>query len=422
MFSMRRFYNWIQQLTMKAESDNFIVHYGLRNPAEGRGLGPMGVRWEWLVPSYLDALERAHRTMTVDFNRQQPRTGPGGKTLVYVGELSEFTGGSPFTFDDPLRGPIIALPSRSEEPTCDRMAQRAIMEAVHETAHVFNFSSRPNLTRFNPDPWTWFDEATAVTLERTVLPSNADSVRFGMHWTDEPETPLDSERFWYESYPFVSHICRRFGPAMVGRIWEEARSDPQFPVIRPLEVLSRLTGGTGTPYNGKDLKFEQLLCDFFTSAYFSWDQQSWSFAPDLFARHGERNLTESFVCRQVGKNIEATDRLDHMAARYYRISTRTAYRELEVTVTPKGPKSRSPLYAAVTAVSERGWRPGPAVPLVRSPRASLELSRRLTPEDPNDVNHFIVVIANCGLRGFTGDAKKPHDDGQQFTIRVKLIK
>ena len=419
MLSIRRFNQAIAQLTLKAESDNFVIHYGLRNPAQGRGFGPMGVRWEWLVPSYLDALERAHRCMSIDFERSKPRTGTNGKTLVYVSELSEFTGGSPFTFDDPSRGPIIALPSRTEEPTRDGFVQRAISEAVHETAHVFNFTSRPSLVRFDPDPWTWFDEATAVTLERMVLPWNADSLRYGMHWTDAPETPLDADGFWYESFPFVSHIGKRYGPDIAGRIWEEAAQDP---VVRPLEVLSRLASGTGLPYHGPDPTLEQVLCDFFASAYFSWDQQSWSFAPDLFARYGERNLTESFVLGQVGKSTKAVDRLNHLAVRYYRVFARADYHHLEVKVTTQARARRSPLYAAVIAVSEKDWRPGLAQPLTAKANGdSVEMFGQISPKDPTGVDHFIVVVANCGVRADTGDPKKTHDDDQQLTLRVKLI-
>lgn len=76
MFSLRRFYSSVANLPQKMVSENFVVRFGLRNPIEGRGLGPIGVRWDWFVPTLLEALEQTHQCLVEQFGRSKPRTRP----------------------------------------------------------------------------------------------------------------------------------------------------------------------------------------------------------------------------------------------------------------------------------------------------------------------------------------------------------
>lgn len=418
MFNRRRFDGFADRLPLSAESDNFHVRYGMRNPQRGRGLGAQGVRWDWLVPLYLDSLEMAYERMAAYFGPDKPRTPANCKTLVLIGELSEFADGNPFTFDDPARGPMIVLPCRNQEPTHDGFVQRAVAEAVHETAHVFNFTSRPSTIRRNNDPWTWVDEATAVTLERLVLPMNPDCLRYAMRWTDEPETPLDAAGFWYASFPFMTHLVRR-DPQFGRQLWKGASASRQ----RPFEILSSLMGGAGRPYDTPDPEFVEAMLDFFVTAYFSWEQTSWSFLPDVVSRYGTRNLTESFVLSGTNEVQASGDvSIDHLACRYFRVIPRAKHRGLTVKIEFTNRVDRPKLQVAVRPVNLD--YPSPSFNRLVTPESThdhtVSVSCAIEPSNVDGIDHYIVVVANCGVCADDGRPGTVHDDRRNFSLSVSL--
>src|SRR5436309_2260613 len=168
------------------ESEHFVVHFGLRNPRSGRGLGPGGVGDPVLVRTYLSALERLYRTLkSPPWNREEPVTDASGKTCVYVCDLAQIGFTDPVTVLDRDGVPYIGLPCRSREPLTDAVFRRAAAEAVHEATHVFNAQQRP-FDAFESQWWAWLDEAIATYMESRVLPGNQDYFRFLPDWIDHP--------------------------------------------------------------------------------------------------------------------------------------------------------------------------------------------------------------------------------------------
>src|SRR5688500_1664890 len=92
-----------KRLVQVSPSDHFLIHYQLRNPTTGKGLGPHGVRDKALIDTYEEALERLYATMTsAPWSRDPPVVGPDGKTHVYV-----FNSDDPFTTYDLNNVPYI---------------------------------------------------------------------------------------------------------------------------------------------------------------------------------------------------------------------------------------------------------------------------------------------------------------------------
>src|SRR5262249_44319730 len=168
----------VERLPLRLETDHFRLHYGLRNPHEGMGLGPHGVPDRALVHHYAAALERLYTVMRQPpWSRPAPLTNSDAKTKVYICDLS-MMGGGPFTTRDADHVPFISLHSRSYEPMNDAAMRRAAAEAVHEGTHVFNYTQRPLDDDTYSSWWEWYDEGLAVLMESWVLPGNRDHFRF----------------------------------------------------------------------------------------------------------------------------------------------------------------------------------------------------------------------------------------------------
>jgi hypothetical protein len=401
-----------KKLTESLKSEHFIIHYGLRNPPEGRGLASDGVRDRVLVLTYLHALESLYNAMTGHpWSRQPPAVDGSDRTHVYVFGDNPLT-----TFDGVTMLPEIYLPCRSKEPTTQSELLRAAAEAVHEGAHLFNFGKRPYYDS-STEPWVWFDEGIAILMETIVAAGNPDYCRFLVGWIDTPETPLDDEDAKYQAGMFMRYIVKRLGPEIVNRVWNES-----LPGEGPIDALQRLMPTMKRPETF--LSADPAVRDIFASGYcidpyFIWDHESASLAPDIFFRFGERAVSETFVLTP-GKTASAKgDTLDHLACRYYRLYLKGGVGALRVEMMPDGGVASTALKGEVVVVTTERTRL-PAVALSQSgPEDDRQgpLSAVLGSLEPNKIDHVVLVVSNCGVKSsekfFSG-----HDDNKGYVVNV----
>lgn len=374
-------------LDLEDESAHFVVKYCLRDPFLGKGNGPKGIRDLRIIRCYIDNLERLYTTLEGPvFNWLKK---PTRKTMVYV--LDTDILGSPLASVDEDSNPYIVLPCRSPEPSPQMALQRAAVEAIHEATHAFSISAR------NPWPhdpveyiiakqWFWFNEATSVFMEGYLMPTNPESVRFAMNWADGPSVPLDLAV--YESGMFARYLARHLGPDVIARIWNDsALTDTPFSIINSL-VPQHLK--TQDPSNDCPI-FREYCKD----SYFVWDHGSVGFAADVYARFGNRAITESWAPMS-GEQIEFTGALDHLACNYYRFWLARGITSIEVKLT-----SPSDVIQADIGVVNRG--------LKRNQVISLSPNATLMNLNPMDVDHVVLVVSNIGLM---------HHDNRPYHIAV----
>ena len=404
----------IDQLIEVSESRSFKVCWTRRNPNAGRGMGPAGVRDDLIVQWYLEGLEASYRALT-QMGWTQPRVGSGGKTLVFVSELSELFGvDSPFTSSDMMGVPFIGLASRTNEPTLAAAQWRAVADAAHEATHVLNASYRPFLDVYSV-PWIWFNEGTAVFMESQTSAGNPDSLRFAMDWSDCPEVPLDSEIAWYQAGLFVRYLHQRFGPTVLSRVWRESdvRESPSTTMDR---ILQEQPGG---------LRFaspDPNITDVFGAGYCVDSYFVRGFAPEVFERYGGRAVSESFeLGSQERVGVKGRDTLDHLACRYYRFFPRQGTKRIQVVLHSFPPDELSRLRAELVIVGPNFTR-GPSIRMQPAPANPVENSFRLeadlSPFDPSSVDHAVLVVANCGWGTAKNRAGTPVDDAQEYSIQA----
>ncbi|MCI0489895.1 MAG: DUF6055 domain-containing protein [Blastocatellia bacterium] len=398
-------YEVIKKLPLTIESDHFIVHFGLRNPIDGRGLGPGGVRDRVLVLNVLYALERLHNTMTDSpWNRDKPEVGAGGRTHVYLSDSS------PFTATDGQGIPFINLPCRNNDPTTQAEIRRAAAEAVHEATHVFNHRKRPFIDLFT-DPWVWFDEGMALFMETLVVPGNPDYCRFLMNWIDMPEISLDDIHAKYQAGMFIRYLSKRIGNEFINDVWTKSRETE-----KPLEALVRLM-----PAGKIFLSHDPSVKDIFASgycldSYFLSDHGRAFLSPEVFIRYGERAVSESAVLKP-DSIWEIMDSLDHLACRYYRFYLKGQVPKLRVSLRASDSNGVAPLKAEMATVILEMQR-GEVKPLqITSSSESgeaLEVFAEMDIQDSEGIDHIVLVVTNCGI-------KANHDDGKEYTITASAL-
>jgi hypothetical protein len=407
----------IEKLPLRVESDHFRIHYGLRNPVKGKGLGPSGVQNRGLILTYLSALEQLYRAMiNLPWSRRKPVAGDDGRTNVYVFDTSELisSDGSPFMHADFEGIPYICLPSRSFEPSIQAEMHRAAAEAAHEGVHIFNYRERP-LNSVHWRPWAWFDEALAVFMETHLIAGNHDHFRFLKNWIDLPEAPLDDWSARYQAGMFACYLEKRI-PGFINQVWTESEQTEE-----PLEAMARLL-----PDGQKFVSCDPNVKDIFASgycmdSYFLWDHESDNLAPELFVRFGERAITESFVVRPGQQEMSSGERLDHLACRYYRIYFKGEVQSLQVRVQSEDPAGLTSLkaeLAEVTAEMRRGVIEPLRPVLAPAGTAPGSLAVELIRLDAEELDHLALVVTNCGTRAARDNTRIPHDDGKTFSVMI----
>jgi hypothetical protein len=399
------------------EPVHFEVKYNHRNPQQGRGQGPGGVGDERLIKTYLYGLEMLYRALT---SPPWSRSELDRMTEVYILDVATIfpTMSGPFTTENLEGAPYIVLPCRTSDPTCEVEQQWALATAVHEATHVFNYRKRPLSSPYSAK-WAWFDEALAVFMEMQLITDYRDHFRFLGNWIERPELSLDTPIASYQAGQFVAYLAKRLGIEFVNRVWMDSTEGET-----PFEAIKRLL-----PEGQKLVSADPDERDLFASGYCldSWflnDPTSLAYAPDLYMRYGERAITESFVLRP-GEKVGTTDKpggqdvLSHLACRYYRFYLEDEVKQLSVELHSSDEPGKSPLKVELAIVT-KGNRRGQVIPLRlvsdKSNRKTL-LTAQVKQIDSNELDHFILVVTNCGTRS----AIPPHDDGKQFTIRARAM-
>jgi Family of unknown function (DUF6055) len=395
------------------ESEHFIIHFWLRNPLTGKGMGVHGVRDRMIILTYVEALEDLYRAMTaLPWQRQPPPTDSTGKSHVYVLDSS------PFTIHDSHKVPFIVLSCRSNEPTTQAELHRAAAEAVHEGTHLFNYRERPMYDP-NSDIWEWFDEGLAVLMEMLVASGNPDYFRFLMDWIDMPEMSLDDQEGHYQAGMFIRYLTKKMGIEFVNKVWLESKIEES-----PLEAIERMM-----PPSQKFLSADPSDKDIFASGYcvdpyFIWEHASASVAPDVFLRYGERAISESKLLR-VGTQAQIEGQLNHLACRYYRFFLKSDVTRVRIDFSVSDPHNTTPFKAEVAFVAKDRQRIAERhrlFPVDGKMGATGPLSTILDGFDPDDIDHLVLVVSNCGTRTHKHPGGKDTDDKKDYTITASAFR
>jgi hypothetical protein len=403
------------------KSEHFVIHYGLRNPNEGKGRSCDGVRDHTLILTYLESLERLYDIMTSPpWSRPAPIVDVDGRTHVFAFNHPAITADDPFADSAPRWAgrsvPFIVLPCRSHETTTQAELQRASAEAVHEATHVFNYTQRP-YDDFSSQDWEWFDEAFAVFMETRVLAGNPDYVRFLMNWIDMPETPLDHSSAKYQAGMFVRYLAKRLGNEFINDVW--VNSDP---TDDPLTAIQKLLGNRFRVVDSDPAVQDLFASGYCIDPYFLWDHESAGLATDVFTRYGERAISESCGLREGSPTWSATGYLDHLACRYYRVYPKGNIPKMTINMaTHNGtPVKRLKAEVAIVTTERRRRDPRPLLPVAAPQPAQNELFSTTFDDLPVDeIDHLVLVVANCGQRPDKED-DRDHDDDIEYTISVSV--
>jgi len=408
----------IAGLPSQAESDHYTVFFGYRDPAARRsGLGIHGVRNPTLINVYLEALERLYQAMTGPvFRRPAPRVDDSGRTPVYVFNIADrFASNSPFMMVDQDGIPYLGLPCRSADPTLQAAFHRAASEAVHEATHAFNWSARLYQGGLWQEGWHWFNEATAVFMERCLLAGNPDAIRFCLDWTDMPERPLDNRAGMYEAGMFATYLATRFRHGLISDLWTQSTRTET-----PFDTLNRLMQTECPELHTTEPALCPVFAEYCLDSYFLWDYQSKGFALDVYIRFGKRALADCAALAPGGSHI-FKNTADHLGCRYQRIELASGVRRLRLQATlSSGSAGRLDIRAAVVT---KDMKRGSVVHLVPvetpGPPETVCLVAELDPINPAATDNVVLMVANCGARAAVSNPDVPHDDGREYTIEVE---
>lgn len=401
------------------ESPHFVLHYGLRNPTEGKGRGCEGVRNPIVVLTYYEALERLYTIMRgAPWNRPAPVVDTEKRTHVFIYDSDPFTADDPFSRPAPRSAansvPYVVLPCRSSETTTQAELHRAAAEAVHEATHVFNFTERP-FDSMLAGAWEWYDEGFAVFMETYVVAGNPDYVRFLKNWIDMPEMPLDHQNAKYQAGMFVRYLAGRFGHSFINDVWTRSAARDG-----PLRALQSLLPQRKTLVSPNPKVRDVFASGYCMDPFFLWDHGSPGLAPEIYARYGERALTDSLILRP-GVAGTTGGVLDHLACRYYRFYLKGSGSNVRVTVKPNDAGKKTPLKAEVAVVTSEGRRVS-VTPLHSraAARSGVVLTAELKGLKPEEVDHLILVTSNCGTRPNPLDGMSQHDDEKGFAVEALI--
>jgi hypothetical protein len=392
-------------LVSSDESEHFVIHYEVRNPLSGKGLGAHGVRNRELITTYQTALEKLYETMTSEpWNRGTPIVGADGKTHVYV-----WDSGGPFTtYDGLTKIPYIVLTSRNNEPTTQAELHRATSEAVHEATHLFNYSQRPLWNKIPARRWEWFDEGMAVLMEMLVAQDNPDHFRFLMDWIDGPERSLDDLEFKYQAGMFLDYVRKRVGSNFINDVWLKSEAHEE-----PLRALERFMPD-GDRFFSSSADELDVFGGYCIDPYCLWDHAS-----EVFHRYGERAVRESLRLTNESE-YEIKDSLNHLSCRYYRFYLDPDVDTVEISMS--NDDENSSLKAQVAVVTEDRKRE--MLQALRTagndfgPNAVVCILRGLK---AIKIDHIVLVVGNCGTN-LTVNGGFNRDDNQEYRLKARAVR
>jgi hypothetical protein len=296
----------------------FLLHYATRNRTNERSVGLSGVEHSALLNTYANALDKAYAHFTSSNENWDKPVKPTGFAAipVYVTRPETHTL-DPFTLTK--RGQSsVWLRCLIHEANIDMMLLRAELDALHEVTHLFTHRHHPPSS--NPfDPWKWFDEATAVYMERRLGSHIGDCVRYGVYWSYGPEQALNlmmAEGGGYLACWFVQYLADRFGPKLIRDVWHTREAVGP---ITCLDTLLRQQHNCG---------IRDVYGNYACQTYLYQD-----FALDVHLRFGERSIAQWFspgLGRPFG--LSGSDALDPFACRYYRLDVPAGATQLDVSL------------------------------------------------------------------------------------------
>ena len=396
------------------ESQHFIARFTFRNPFVGKRNWVGGVRSHAIVHAYLDGLERLFGTMIQEpWKRESPYTRGQGKIKVGIFDTSKlkFRQSEPFTNSDWQHIPFICLPHQNNEPSTQGEIRLAIVQAIHEATHVFNWCRR-HPRDVNSGPWEWFDEATAIFMETLVMSGIPEHLRYVMYWNDMPEVSLDDYAARYQASVFIQYLAKKCGLGFVNKVWMESKDEET-----PIQALVRISQDANKVFSSSDPTIEDLFASAYCmDSYFLMDPKSDGFAPHIYERFSGRAIQESFKLR-AGSETKSENSLNHLACHYYRLYVERPTKSLQIQLRTIASGTGSPLKAQVATVTNEMQRARvhPLTPVSSSGSYETVLSAEINGFNLLDTNHLVLIISNCGIRS---SQKNPntHDDEQWYTL------
>jgi hypothetical protein len=388
-----------------AEGEFFTLHYGLRNPPSGHGLGLMGVESEELIEAYAEGLHRTYVRLR-DLGWRTPQPHPDiGRVPVYVCDTSTFFHETrPFTYTHNGLSWLV-LRSENGEPTREGMLRRARVDAVHEATHAFTHLHRPRRTRHIelPDPYAWLDEATATLLEGELYPDYPECLRHAYYWVACPDLSLERDvegcpngyaggwpggyfAAWFLRY-LLQHLPDT-GWDLLRETWEHAARAAE--EERPVTVLARLLRARGHDLASADPAVPDLFTAYAVATYFLGH-----FAPLVRQRFGERSLAARIAVprgREVGLSV--VEALEHLSYRYYRFDHPAGASRLTATLTAEVPRRHCHLKAALVLAGDSRWPPRPVFLTAANGPEDLTCLRGELSLPPDTAAHAVLVVAN----------------------------
>ncbi|AGA31395.1 hypothetical protein [Singulisphaera acidiphila] len=306
----------------------FRVYYTMRDVFNGRSDERMGVFSRDLVLRYAHALEQTARKF-LEWGWDAPLRWPqhGDRVPVYVFDTSQWVRAhAPFTQTNLWGYSLIGLRSDIPEPRYDVMWERADVEAVHEATHVFTHRNRRPEPRFwggvtRKDRWYWLDEGTAVFMEAQMFRGHKEPMRFATNFVYRPDLSLvdDGPGGGYFAAWFVRCLVLKHGHEILRDAWKQATPLDADPIAVIDQALRRRN-------HSFDAAFTEYCVDSASMCDFDFD---------VFTRHGNRSITESFRLSHVNAPVQSSevDWLEPLACRYYRVEwDRAQGRSIEVAV------------------------------------------------------------------------------------------
>lgn len=335
---------------------HFTLCYGLRNPRRGPGLSYWGVESRDLIDHYAKALDHMYAVLAGQ-NWTPPHKNSKGRIPVAVFYTADYNGHDASFITARGGVSVIGLRNDNGEPTYQALLDRAAVEAAHEAAHTFTHRHRP-LQGMYTQPWEWFDEATAVFMERLAFPDKRETLRYSGHWCRRPDLSL-AHPDWPRGYfagMFIEYLVKAFDLQLLHDIWHKARRED-----RPIDILQRLLEDRGVPIADVAAQVRDLFgARYFLDTYFDN-----GYAQDVFDRYGRRSVRHSLTVRKgSNKPVAEDDGLDHLCCRYYHLFAAANVQAVEVAVYTGAPPDHCRIKAALVAV-EGSARQGEPVFLKR---------------------------------------------------------